>query len=165
MPKNSKILNLTDLTGNVRLVVDEALINELAKVGMKHFPNEFGGFLIGKYSDDFKTLYIGTYLLPVKFKNSPTLFQRSINGIEKKFTKVFEESQQYYVGEWHTHPNGSTKYSSTDLHAMNKTVECDTVHITNPVLLILSISRDKINDYTFYYYDTNKLIPYGKKDT
>lgn len=165
MPKNSKILNLTDLTGNVRLVVDEALINELAKVGMKHFPNEFGGFLIGKYSDDFKTLYIETHLLPVKFKSSPTLFQRSIKGIETRFTKVFEESQHYYVGEWHTHPNGSTRYSGTDLQAMKKTVECDTVHIQNPVLLILSVDSIQLNDYTFYYYKSEKLVPYGKKNT
>lgn len=165
MPKNSKILNLTDLTGSVQLVVDESLIKELANIGIQHFPNEFGGFLIGKYSDDFKTLYIKTHLLPVKFKSSPTLFQRSIQGIEKKFTKAFEDSQYYYVGEWHTHPNGSTRYSGTDLLAMKKTVECDTVHIKNPVLLILSVDSVKLNDYTFYYYKSEKLVPYGKKNT
>lgn len=144
----------------LELFVEEKLLKKLSSLGVKHFPNEFGGFLIGKYSSDFKSLYIENYILPIKYKGFPTLFERSIDGIVNQFKKLFKEKNQYYVGEWHTHPNSSTVFSQTDLDAMVQTVKCDTVQIKNPVLLILSVDQKKLNDYTFYFYNNKKLIAY-----
>ena len=70
--------------------------------------------------------------------------------------------KHYYVGEWHTHPNGSTKYSSTDLNAMIKIAKDDNVVIENPILLILSINKDKSYKFSFYLYASEKLIEYDK---
>lgn len=87
-------------------------------------------------------------------------FLRSTDGLEGVFQKLFEEKQQYYIGEWHTHPNGSSNYSTTDLDAMIENANCETVQIKNPVLLILSITKSAVRDFTFYYYDNEKLISY-----
>jgi len=153
-------LKLTKKYKDLELIIEEKLLNKLGTIGTKHFPNEFGGFLLGNYSKDFKSLLISDYILPEKYKAHPTLFERSIEGIVSRFRKIFKEKNQYYVGEWHTHPNGSTMFSQTDLNAMIETVECDTVHIKNPILLILSVSQTALNNYTFYYYNNKKLIPY-----
>lgn len=146
--------------GNLELIIEDSLITKIADIGISHFPNEFGGFLIGEYSDDLKKLYVKDYILPKIYKGQPFLFERSIEGIEILFKKIFNTKKQYYLGEWHTHPNGSTHFSNTDLNAMIKTVECETVKIYNPILLILSISESKMNNYTFYFYDNKKLIKY-----
>jgi [CysO sulfur-carrier protein]-S-L-cysteine hydrolase len=144
----------------LELIIENELIHEFAEIGMKHYPNEFGGFLIGNYSSDFKKLYISDYILPRKYKGSPFSFLRHIDGLLSVFNKIFKEKNLYYIGEWHTHPNGSTMYSQTDLNAMIETVKCDTVKIKNPVLLIMSIGKKDINGYAFYYLNDEKLIPY-----
>lgn len=142
------------------LIIEDDLLNRLGKLGVTHFPNEFGGFLIGYYADNFKTVFVTDCILPKKYKGSSFGFERSVDGLERSFNKLFSQKKQYYVGEWHTHPNGSTMFSQTDLYAMINAVECETVQITNPILLILSVGRRKITGYRFYYYQDKKLIPY-----
>ena len=145
---------------NVELNISQELFDKIGKAGIDHFPNEFGGFLIGKYSDDYNTLFITDFILPKSYKGNRYLFVRSTKGIKSLFSELFKFKKEFYVGEWHTHPNGSTKYSSTDLNAMINIESSKEVHIRNPVLLILSISDEKINQATFYIYDRKKLIAY-----
>ncbi|MCO5259728.1 MAG: Mov34/MPN/PAD-1 family protein [Crocinitomicaceae bacterium] len=153
-------MKLTKKHNDLNLYIEEDLIEEIGAIALKHYPNEFGGFLVGKYSSDFKSVEITDVILPKKYKSTPTLFLRSTDGLEGVFQKLFEEKQQYYIGEWHTHPNGSSNYSTTDLDAMIENANCETVQIKNPVLLILSITKSAVRDFTFYYYDNEKLISY-----
>lgn len=145
---------------NLKIIIKQSLITKIGKISIQHFPNEFGGFLIGRYSTDLKSVEIEDFILPKKYKGTPTLFQRSTDNIEHLFKKEFEINKRYYVGEWHSHPNGSTMYSQTDLNAMIETANCSTVTIKNPILLIISINNKKINDFTFYCYSEKKLHKY-----
>ncbi len=146
---------------DIEVLIPDELLNNLIKAGIKEYPKEFGGFLIGYYSKDFKTLYITDTLLPIKYKVSKYSFERSTEGIIEYLKKKYNLSpKQYYVGEWHTHPDSSTKYSSTDLNSMIEIAKCKTVRITNPILMILSISKTKMNGFSFYVYDNKKLLKY-----
>lgn len=153
---------LTNKHNNLKIAVADSLIREIESVAVKHYPNEFGGFLLGKYSENFKSVIIESIILPNKYKSSPILFQRSTKDLEKKFIREYKENNRYYIGEWHSHPNGSTHYSSTDLDTMIETADSNEVQITNPILLIVSIYNKKMQDFTFYYYTEKKLLPYGK---
>jgi len=153
-------LKLIKRYNNLELIIEEKLLNEIGDIGIKYFPNEFGGFLIGKYLNNYKSLYIENFILPFRYKQSPLYFERSINGIRDKFKKAFKDNKQYYIGEWHTHPNGPTMFSQTDLTAMIQIVKCKTVQIKNPILLILSVNDKKINNYTFYFYKNREMIAY-----
>ena len=144
----------------VELTIDDELIDKISKSGVEHFPNEFGGFLVGKYSDDFSSLSITDFILPKRYNGSRYLFERSSKGMKSFFSNLFKMKKEYYIGEWHTHPNGSTRYSDTDLNAMINIEDSPNVNIMNPVLLILSVSEKKLNQATFYIYDNKKLIPY-----
>lgn len=145
---------------SLKLSIDDNLLNQLEELGLEHYPNEFGGFLLGKYSGDFRTLYITKLMLPKKYIGFPLFFERSIIGLKHKFHELFQREKIYYVGEWHTHPNGSSHYSQTDLKAMKEIAECKTVQINNPILLILSITKKGCNGATFYYYDNTNLFTY-----
>lgn len=151
---------LTNKLNNLEIVVEDYILAEIEKFAIKHYPNEFGGFLLGKYSGDFRSVNVESIILPTVFKSSRTLFQRSTAKIEKKFKKEFDENHRYYIGEWHSHPDGSTMFSNTDLNAMIETAKSDEVQIKNPLLLIVSIDSEKIQDFTFYYFTENKLLPY-----
>lgn len=145
----------------VNLIIPDGLIDKLTSVGMKNYPHECGGFLVGYYSEDKLTLYITDFLLPTKDKKSRFLFERSVQGLKERLYKLFQNKGHFYIGEWHTHPNGSSAYSQTDLNAMIEIADCDTVNITNPILLILGIGEKQLKEFSFYIYNNKGLYKYG----
>lgn len=151
---------LKNTHNNLEIVLEESLLKEIETIAVQHYPDEFGGFLLGKYSENFKSVIIESIILPYTYKASPTLFQRFTKDLEKLFIKEYQKNSRYYIGEWHSHPNGSTMYSGTDLNAMIETAESDGVQIKNPLLLIISISKKKMQNFTFYYYSEKKLFSY-----
>ncbi|KAA6330613.1 hypothetical protein EZS27_020696 [termite gut metagenome] len=153
-------MKLKDIHNSRKLIIEDNLLNNLLRKVIEHYPNEFGGFLIGYYSSDFKTLFVKDFLLPQKYQGLLSIFERSIDGIKNIFYQIFKIKGQYYIGEWHSHPNGGTMYSQTDLHAMIKIAEEETVRIKNPILLILSVNPNSKTTIAFYLYDNKKLIKY-----
>ena len=157
-------MKITNSVKNIHIEYEEDLISKIEGLAIKHYPKEFGGFLIGHYSGDLKTLVLTDILSPKEFKSSRVLFERNTKGIKKKLLKLFKlKEKRYYVGEWHSHPDASSGFSSIDLNAMLSIAESETVRIKNPILLIVSIDNQKLKNYTFYLYDNDKLLEYGKK--
>lgn len=153
-------MKLFNTYNKLELCFKDSLIEKIGETAIKKYPDEFGGFLVGRYSEDFKSVEVTDYILPKKYRNSPALFQRSTYDIEKIFKELFIAKKEYYIGEWHSHPNGSTIFSQTDLKAMKESVDCPTVIIKNPILLIVSINRLSLKGFTFYLYEKNKLFAY-----
>ncbi|MGN6880456.1 Mov34/MPN/PAD-1 family protein [Neisseria sp. P0020.S005] len=145
---------------NLQLCFKRQIIEQMAKIAIHHYPNEYGGFLLGCYSDDFTRLHIKDFLLVDKYTSSSVKFRRELNSKIHNFENIFQETELYYIGEWHSHPNASAWYSLTDLQAMNDIVSCDTVQLYNPVLLILSISSNKLLDFNFFIFDQGRLVVY-----
>lgn len=145
---------------NLQLCFEHQIIEFITKIAIYHYPNEYGGFLLGYYSDDFTKLYIKDFLLVDKYASSPVEFRRELNVQIHNFEKIFQETGLYYIGEWHSHPNASEWYSLTDLQAMNNIASCNTIQIHNPILLILSISSNKLLDFNFFIFDESRLVVY-----
>ncbi|AEC17075.1 putative metal-dependent protease of the PAD1/JAB1 superfamily [Gallibacterium anatis UMN179] len=145
---------------NLQLCVECTLIELMANLAIHHYPNEYGGFLLGCYSDNLTKLYIKDFLLIDKYDNSPVEFKRELNLKVHNFEKIFRETGLYYIGEWHSHPNATAWYSSTDLQAMQNIASCNTVQLKNPVLSILSISSNKLLDFNFFLFDEGRLVIY-----
>lgn len=142
------------------LEIDDDLLSSIIDIGKKHYPNEFGGFLIGYYSDEQKHLKITDTILPNKFKGTPYLFERDTVGIEVKLKQFYEERpEKYYIGEWHTHPNNLPVPSSTDIRAINAIVNHAEVSIKNPIMLIVGYNKTKV-ELGFYVQFKNKIYRY-----
>lgn len=141
-------------------VADE-LLNSIVEKGKSHYPNEFGGFLIGYYSNNNTHLHITDTILPKSYKTSKYSFERSNKGIEKKLNDYFKETpKKFYIGEWHTHPDNTSIPSSTDILAMNAIINYQNTGLTNPILLIIGYSKTEV-DFGFYVWFKNKLYRYG----
>ena len=76
--------------------------------------------------------FIEKAIEPMEKSAGRTTFMRSASGMDKIWKELDEEGLRY-VGEWHSHPNGSIQYSSTDLAAMTD-IENE-VSIENPLVL------------------------------
>jgi integrative and conjugative element protein (TIGR02256 family) len=140
--------------------VENALLSNIIDIGIQHYPNEFGGFLIGHYSNNQTQLNITDTILPNKYKATPYLFERDTIGIEDKLRNYYNENpQKYYVGEWHTHPNNLPIPSGTDISAITSITNHEDVSISNPVMLIIGYNEVKI-ELGFYVQFKNKLYRY-----
>ncbi|WP_227686003.1 Mov34/MPN/PAD-1 family protein [Psychrobacter aquimaris] len=153
-------MTITKHYKNLKLVVEDSLLKSIYQSSCGHYPKEYGGFLIGKYSDDFKTLYIEQAITAEIFKSSRIEFTRESNYLKSEFKKLFIDKGLYYIGEWHTHPDGEAWYSTTDLSAMISIAHEKDVKIDNPILLILSITSDSLRDFNFFVLNNNRLELY-----
>ena len=139
--------------------IQASVFNQIQLQAEAEYPNENGGMLAGRYSVDKHTVYIEKVVVPVEKLTSRTTFKRKAKGLEKVWEQLVKDGLRY-VGEWHSHPNGSTQYSNTDLTAMVD-IEKE-VTIANPLLLIVGVRGDGLSAHTFYCYKNNKLLKYKK---
>lgn len=139
--------------------IKATVFRQIQKQAEGEYPNENGGMLAGRYSADRHTVYIENVVVPIEKAMGRTSFSREPKGLEKIW-KQLEKDGLRYVGEWHSHPNGSTMYSQTDLSAMAD-IEKEVV-IGNPILMIVGVRRDGISNHTFYCYKNDKLWEYKK---
>ena len=124
---------------------------------ISEYPNENGGMLAGRYSADKHTVYVEEVVVPVEKTTGRTSFVRKTKGLNAVW-KTLSKKGLRYIGEWHSHPDGTTQYSPTDRNAM---VEIEKeVAIGNPILLIVGVSSKGVNAHTFYCYKNNNLLKY-----
>ena len=116
--------------------IKASVFNQIKLQAEGEYPNENGGMLAGRYSADRHTVYIEKVVVPVEKLTGRTTFMRKTNGLEKVWEQLSQEGLRY-VGEWHSHPNGSTQYSGSDLAAMID-IEKE-VAIENPILMIVGV--------------------------
>ena len=146
-------------SNNLYIEMQASVFNQIQLQAESEYPNENGGMLVGRYSKDRHTVYIENVVVPVEKLLGRTTFLRNAKGMDKVW-KQFETEGLRYVGEWHSHPDGSTQYSNTDLEAMVY-IEQE-VSIENPLLLIVGVRNDGVNGHAFYCYKNNKLLKYKK---
>ena len=144
---------------NLYIEIKASVFNQIKLQAEGEYPNENGGMLAGRYSADRHTVYIEKVVVPVEKLTGRTTFMRKTNGLEKVWEQLSQEGLRY-VGEWHSHPNGSTQYSGSDLAAMID-IEKE-VAIENPILMIVSLRGCRLSALTFYCYKNNKLLEYKK---
>ena len=144
---------------NLYIEIKASVFNQIKLQAEGEYPNENGGMLAGRYSADRHTVYIEKVVVPVEKLTGRTTFMRTTNGLEKVWEQLSQEGLRY-VGEWHSHPNGSTQYSGSDLAAMID-IEKE-VAIENPILMIVGVRGCRLSALTFYCYKNNKLLEYKK---
>ena len=85
-------------------------------------PNETGGLLFGERDDAARTITIDDASgPPPDSTHSPTGFVRGTSGVDdclKTLGDGSAPSRSTYLGDWHSHPNGTAELSPTDRQAV-----------------------------------------------
>ena len=149
----------TDTINGVDLEIEDGLVNSIRDLAIASYSNELGGFLIGNYSSDMKRAVVKEMIVPEKFISTPVSFQRDTVGMNKVWEELFDNGL-IYLGEWHSHPNGTASYSNTDKRALINIAECDSVTIANPIMIIFSLNKDEIKEVKAYYYMNGEIVEY-----
>ena len=107
--------------------IEDKLLEYMYNKALDAYPNEVGGMLAGRYESK-NSVIVEHIVMPKEISESHNEFVRNTAGLEELWAELKNESIEY-LGEWHTHPNGSSHYSRTDLHAMNEIVKNEYISI------------------------------------
>jgi integrative and conjugative element protein (TIGR02256 family) len=154
-------IELTQIDLNLKLNINDELMGDIYNSTKEHHPKEIGGILLGYYSDNGKCAYIESIVLAKFYINSPTNFTRQTSDLNHIIDQEYIKSQGKlnYLGEWHSHPDGSTQFSAKDFLTMKEIAFNNNVKIHNPILLIVSYNKS-IFDSAFYLYHELSLLKY-----
>lgn len=97
--------------GEWTIVTDQHFLDAASVAREKELPNETGGILIGSYDMSRKIIYVvDTILSPPDSLQWPTVYVRGYQGLTAQLEMVtaVTAGRLTYVGEWHSHPSGSS---------------------------------------------------------
>jgi proteasome lid subunit RPN8/RPN11 len=147
----------------LRLTIENTVLETINHLALEYYPNEFGGCFIGSYIDNFQEVVISDIIIPEKFKNSKMSFTPDHKDLSKKLEEInsIYEGKLEYLGDWHTHPNGSNMFSGSDFNSIKDVAYSTFVKIKNPILMIAAFNNEHFEP-AFYLYKNDKLYKYKK---
>ena len=117
--------------------ISSLILKNLHDLCSESYPYETGGILIGRYSEDLTWAIITSITnAPMASRHTPCLFVRSNQGVLAQLKGLWKWDQ-YYLGEWHYHPNASPKPSGLDSKTMFNLSKNKSLHCPEPILFIV----------------------------
>lgn len=151
-------MKLRAIEGDSYIEIEESVLDAIYEEALRVYPWEGGGFLFGNYSENGTIVYVKRILKPSNMNATGMSFERVVD--KKTFEAIYDEEGLIYVGEWHSHPNGCSRYSSMDKQAMIRIAEYPQTIIEHPLLMIVGVKKRQVQEYSVYMYDNKKLLRY-----
>lgn len=149
--------NLNDI--NSAIHISKSVLKRIEEETQFHYPKEFGGVFIGYKTD--ASFIITDILIPDEYKNGTTIFIRKPGTLNERLNEIHRvtNGEIQYLGEWHSHPDGPTSPSRTDINAMQKIAKDKKINIDKPLLMIAEVDKTTFGK-DLYIYDDKKLKKY-----
>jgi integrative and conjugative element protein (TIGR02256 family) len=128
-------------------------LNKILKYIKKAERHETGGILIGAYSEDHSMAMLKKITGPPSdSKHGFTWFERGLKGLQKLLNSLWGLGE-YYLGEWHFHPQAPPNPSLQDVSQMKAISKSKSYGCPEPILLIIG------GDHTSYSIRVFVSIP------
>lgn len=144
---------------NLSLKISQDILDEMYCKALASFPNETGGMFAGYISEDGHEAIVERLVVPSRTESTYATFVRKTDGMEQMWRELSEQGLTY-LGEWHTHPKGTTQYSNTDYQAMVGIANDKNVALATPLLFIISLNESSSTDCKAYLYDSGMLLKF-----
>jgi proteasome lid subunit RPN8/RPN11 len=97
------------------ITYDEEVLQTLSEYRAAHLPNETGGVLLGITDVSRRSIHVAHIMPPPEDSRGTVIgFERGVAGLSYAVAQAVKSSmhQLRYVGEWHSHPRGSSPMPS-----------------------------------------------------
>lgn len=146
-----------DIKGNYCVCISQEIHRDLIELCEKSNPKETGGILIGKYSEDQTTANIMSLVPPPGNSIAKHFsFFRGNKGLLKILDKAWNNGE-YYLGEWHYHPNSKSIPSGQDIQQMHELSKFKCLHCPEPILIIVGGNSDKWEINVMVFTNSKKI--------
>ncbi|AIS32352.1 hypothetical protein BRM9_1538 [Methanobacterium formicicum] len=143
--------------------INDLIISNIQNICIDARTNETGGILIGNYLDKNNAIIIEITGPSKDSKQSACKFNSGINGLIKLLNNKWNLGQ-YYIGEWHSHPDSSPQPSKIDDMQMKKLSIDKALKCPEPILLIIGGNRDKGWELSVHVYTKDSKVPLVKEN-
>jgi len=127
-----------DHLGRYTVSLPESTIEAMLKWCKEANEMETGGILLGRYSADLKRAEISRALGPPSDSlRGQNWFIRGIKGLNRLLRRLWTLRKDYYLGEWHYHPNASPIPSNVDMSQLETIARSDKYSCPEPILIII----------------------------
>ena len=142
------------------LIIEPETIVKILKQGLRDWPKETCGVIVGRYNDNLDHALV-TDVIDTSGADKSSI--RVIDHADKS-TAILEKlwPHHYYLGTWHTHPNGPAVTGGLDDRTMKQIAQGGGENCPQPILMILAHRyTDLDNDLkAFIYPDGEKKRMY-----
>ena len=132
---------LSERLNGLRIVWDEGIRQRVRQLRGEKLPNETGGVLLGYFDLPNASVYLVDILpAPADSQGDPSGFTRGIDGLSTAVQRVSERTGGIvsYVGEWHSHPPGSSARPSTSDMSQMASLACALHRDGLPALMLIA---------------------------
>lgn len=125
---------------SLKVKMPENIWKRMRKLCIEGYPNECGGILIGRYSNDLKKAEIKEVMISKSSAGIKVNFLREAREANSFLKRLWRLSSgtKYFIGEWHSHPNGNGAPSGMDDNAMYRIAKSKKCSCRRPVLIIIN---------------------------
>ena len=146
--------------------LERAAAKTLASLSSSCWPLETGGILLGRYSTSLDLAIVQRALPPPRnSQQGRTWFERGTQGLQKILTESWHKPQnarEYYLGEWHSHPDGPPFPSERDRTQMQEIAESESCHCPEPILLLIAGRPRRWEVAGFVFRRNARLVELGR---
>lgn len=130
-------LTLRSVDGRLRVRLGPCQFETMKGLCRKSEALETGGLLVGRYNETYDTAEVmRVWGPPSDSVRRETSFWRGTSGLQEKLDSLWE-SQEYYLGEWHYHPNGVGYPSNMDIRQMVRISRSPAYNCPEPILIVV----------------------------
>lgn len=136
--------------------ISPSVVQSAVDLCLKSYPNETGGVIAGRYDKNGRVALVKYFTPPpIDSKFSRTAFYRGLSGLKDMFLALWKD-EEYYLGEWHYHPDASPTASSVDLNQMKEIANGESWRCPEPILIIVGRVPSAPVELGVYVYPKDK---------
>lgn len=136
---------------------EDKSIQQILRLCEEKKPLETGGILIGSYSEDGTTANVRNISGPPQdSKHGRRYFYRGVSNLASWLSELWTSTGEFYLGEWHYHPDSWPTPSPTDIKQMKRIATDPKYHCPEPILFIVG------GDTNRQWYSSCHIFIHGK---
>lgn len=147
------------------ILVNREQLDQMLVEGRRTFPRETGGVLMGFVGADrtIVTSVVGPGQRAIHRRRS---FTPDAEWQQERVAELYERSgrRDTYLGDWHTHPGGSTRASFTDWLAAWTIARSRDARCPNPVMVVLALTAAGTLSLGAYRWNRRSLERFDRVD-
>jgi integrative and conjugative element protein (TIGR02256 family) len=127
--------------GETTLWLAEAVRRGLGREAARMSPKETGGVLLGYWDAGGETALVTEWIGPgPDAQHTETSFVPDYDYQEDQIALLYAASGRRlsYLGDWHTHPTGSSDLSNTDRACLRRIARSREARASRPLMIVLS---------------------------